>query len=146
MNQCDHQCSDGKCGGCLSCQLAQAQHTNTELHNRLGELERLRKENDILRGIATKIMPCHYCGVDHIAKCPHGFPGCSLADDLSCAEDCMAQEIIKLRKEINRLKPPCSLCRDTGIVDRMNGEQVESEPCPKCHEAADPHQPPDAAR
>lgn len=102
MAQCetDHECSDGKCGGCLSCQLAQAQHTNTELYGRLGELERFRKENDILRGIASKIMPCHYCGVDSIAKCPHGFPGCSLADDMSCAEDCMAQEIIKLRKEI----------------------------------------------
>ena len=68
------------------------------------ELERLRKENDILRGIAAKVMPCHYCGVDNIGKCPHGFPGCSLMDDVMAAEDCMAKEIVALRTENLKLQ------------------------------------------
>jgi len=49
-------------------------------------LHRLKKENTILRGIAATVMPCHYCGVDDIIRCPHGFPGCSLADDLMAVQ------------------------------------------------------------
>lgn len=45
-------------------------------------------ENATLRGLVAKVvMPCHYCGVDNMAKCPSGFPGCALADDLLCGED-----------------------------------------------------------
>jgi hypothetical protein len=49
------------------------------------ELERLRKENDILRGlIADSNMECIYCGLPkaEMAKCPSGFPGCGRADDM----------------------------------------------------------------
>jgi hypothetical protein len=52
----------------------------------LSELRSARAENAVLRGIAGKIMPCHYCGAGDIAKCPHGFPGCALADDMWAAQ------------------------------------------------------------
>lgn len=51
------------------------------------EISRLNAENTILRGIAAKIMPCQHCGVNEISKCPSGFPGCALADDLMAAEE-----------------------------------------------------------
>lgn len=50
-------------------------------------LATLEAENDMLRGIVAKIMPCHYCGVEEIAKCPSGFPGCALGDDLFVASE-----------------------------------------------------------
>ena len=49
--------------------------------------QRLERENTTLRAIAAKVMPCHYCGADNIGKCPHGFPGCSLADDMACYDE-----------------------------------------------------------
>lgn len=64
------------------------------------ELERLRKENDILRGIATKVMPCHYCGAEELNKCPQGFPGCSLADDITLSEH---THIEAMRNKIEKL-------------------------------------------
>lgn len=64
---------------------------------RIAELER---ENDVLRGIASKVMPCHYCGAGEIAKCPHGFPGCALADDIFVAEESYSAEIKRLREAI----------------------------------------------
>jgi len=67
------------------------------------ELERLRAENDCLRGIAAKVMPCHYCGAEEIAKCPHGFPGCALADDMFCAESSANAEVRTLRAKIKAL-------------------------------------------
>ena len=67
-------------------------------------VKRLTAENDTLRLIAAKIMPCHYCGVDQLAKCPHGFPGCSLADDMLCGGEPMAFEIQRLRAENEALK------------------------------------------
>jgi len=51
----------------------------------LSELERLRKENDIMRGlIAESNMDCIYCGLPKadMVKCPSGFPGCGRADDM----------------------------------------------------------------
>lgn len=53
---------------------------------------RLMKENNKLRSIAANLFAkhggeCHYCGVDSIEKCPHGFPGCSIADDINCGEE-----------------------------------------------------------
>jgi len=44
-------------------------------------------ENTILRGLAAKTEPCHYCGAETIIKCPRGFPGCALADDILVAEE-----------------------------------------------------------
>jgi hypothetical protein len=64
------------------------------------ELAALRAENDTLRGIAAKIMPCHYCGVDEIAKCPHGFPGCALADDALNADEGAGPIIRRLRADL----------------------------------------------
>ena len=63
------------------------------------EIERLDKENTTLRGIATAIMPCHYCGVDEIAKCPKGFPGCSLADDGVALDRLQAAEIERMESD-----------------------------------------------
>lgn len=39
-------------------------------------------ENDLLRGLTARLMPCRYCGVDDMTQCPSGFPGCGLGDDL----------------------------------------------------------------
>lgn len=58
----------------------------------------LRKENDILRGMAATLMPCHYCGAESLNKCPKGFPGCSLADDLLSGEAEIATELKQLRE------------------------------------------------
>lgn len=63
----------------------------------LERLEKSERENTILRGICSKIMPCHYCGVDEIGKCPHGFPGCSLADDVFIAEEEIRTTVCKER-------------------------------------------------
>lgn len=59
----------------------------------------LENENTALRAIASKIMPCHYCGVDQIAKCPHGFPGCSLMDDLIAGDYC-ANRALRTERQI----------------------------------------------
>lgn len=71
--------------------------------------ERLRRENDFLRVLATKIMPCHYCGVKEISLCPHGFPGCALMDDILCAEDRANEYIRELQAEIARLRSDCMI-------------------------------------
>lgn len=62
--------------------------------------EELFKENDILRGIVAKIMPCHYCGADNIARCPHGFPGCSLGDDLFVAEGLSGAAFREMQRKV----------------------------------------------
>lgn len=51
------------------------------------ERDALRTENSVLRGLLARLAlklgePCHYCGLSEIARCPSGFPGCALADDL----------------------------------------------------------------
>lgn len=49
------------------------------------EIERLRLENDQLRGIlAWSSLPCIYCGLSlgDQTKCQSGFPGCARADDM----------------------------------------------------------------
>lgn len=67
--------------------------------------EQFRKENDILRGIASKVMPCHYCGVKNIAECPHGFPGCALIDDVMAGEDTHVKELrARLEKAMECIK------------------------------------------
>lgn len=88
----------------------------------------LEGENSTLRMITTKIMPCHYCGVDDIAKCPHGFPGCSLADDIATGEDAMAAEIQKLRNEISECAMMINVAGPLGhrikILQTENGETI----------------------
>lgn len=56
-------------------------------------LSALKAENTALRLIATKVMPCHYCGAQTMAECPQGFPGCALADDLLIGEGEHGQEL-----------------------------------------------------
>lgn len=63
------------------------------------------KENDTLRAIAGKVMPCMYCGVDSIIKCPYGFPGCSLADDVEAYEHTASACIRDLKARIKELEP-----------------------------------------
>lgn len=49
----------------------------------------LEAENTVMRGILANSpgIPCVYCGVDNISKCPRGFPGCAQADDMMIAWD-----------------------------------------------------------
>lgn len=63
-------------------------------------LEEIEKENTFLRALAAKIMPCHYCGVDDIGKCPSGFPGCAMWDDLCAFEPEMLKEQAKTIREL----------------------------------------------
>lgn len=49
------------------------------------EVERLRKENDMLRAkFAMSNEPCLYCNLpaNRMNECPSGFPGCGRADDM----------------------------------------------------------------
>lgn len=80
------------------------------------ETERLRRENDILRGIAAKVMPCHYCGAKDIWLCPYGFPGCSLADDLSVCDDTMAQSLQEARAQAVLLRE--------ALIDQCTNESI----------------------
>jgi hypothetical protein len=81
------------------------------------QIDRLRAENDTLRLIAIKVMPCHYCGAESLAKCPHGFPGCSLADDALCGEEPMAAEIQKLRAALTRITHLTSATPSLSVSD-----------------------------
>lgn len=63
------------------------------------EIERLRQENDYLRGLIPALTSkCVHCGLENMAKCAYGFPGCAWADDIMCAEE----EIMKRLLEENR--------------------------------------------
>lgn len=96
------------------------------LKDRITELE---KENTILRGMCAKIMPCHYCGVDEIAKCLSGFPGCSLADDLLFAQDEEFKRVLtKLSKLIHAAEkivaPLVVVGNDTNWADGDETDRV----------------------
>lgn len=66
------------------------------------ELEQLRAENSILRGLLPRLgAPCPYCGLIEMAKCVRGFPGCAYADDLMCGEDEHARRLLV---ELRQLK------------------------------------------
>jgi hypothetical protein len=48
----------------------------------------IEAENLVLRGLLAKLSPtCHYCGLEDLSRCVHGFPGCPLADDLLLGQD-----------------------------------------------------------
>jgi hypothetical protein len=74
------------------------------LAERDARIAELKAENDALRMIAAKVMPCHYCGVSEIARCPHGFPGCSLADDIVIGEMELAQALQSARAERDAIR------------------------------------------
>jgi hypothetical protein len=66
-----------------------------ELDNLRKENGRLSRENDILRGMIAKLgKSCHYCGIEDISRCVHGFPGCALADDILVADDEVARRLM----------------------------------------------------
>jgi hypothetical protein len=61
-----------------------------DLGDRAKRVQELIGENTILRGLVAQLSldsgkPCHYCG-ENLHRCPRGFPGCALADDLMLAE------------------------------------------------------------
>lgn len=87
------------------------------------QIAELKRENDCLRGIAAKVMPCHYCGAKEIAKCPRGFPGCALADDMACAQDSLATALMEARKKIAEMGQLAD-----GIVERLTGPVNETRP------------------
>lgn len=68
------------------------------------ELDQLKKENNALRLIAGNLFAkhggqCHYCGVESIAQCPHGFPGCAVADDITVGEEEAFKQIVAERDQ-----------------------------------------------
>jgi hypothetical protein len=103
----------------------------------VSERDRLRKENDVLRGMAATKMPCHYCGAKTMGECPRGFPGCALADDLMAAEEtqfkALMDECERLRQYHDWAEPQISdrtellaKCdRLKAIIDELPEPQVE---------------------
>lgn len=67
--------------------------------------EELEAENTVLRKIAARLMPCHYCGVEQIAECPRGWPGCALADDVDAADQLTAATIQALVNKMGAVMP-----------------------------------------
>lgn len=61
-------------------------------------LSQFEKENTTLRAIAARVMPCHYCGATDIGLCPYGFPGCSLADDITVYDSLSGAALTRLLK------------------------------------------------
>lgn len=68
------------------------------------DVARLDRENSALRKLAALKMPCHYCGVDCISKCPSGFPGCALADDEFLGEEAWTYVINQQRAVIEDMQ------------------------------------------
>ena len=87
----------------LSSLVEEYPHIIEEFNRFVEEAKNIEEENNCLRGIAAKVMPCHYCGAEEIAKCPHGFPGCALADDMYLAEESASMALRKLREKIKAL-------------------------------------------
>ena len=88
------------------------------------DLGRLTRENETLRGIAARIMPCHYCGAADISRCPHGFPGCALADDLMGFDACANRELREARAERDRFIAARDAARTSirDIIRELNAE------------------------
>ena len=68
------------------------------------EIARLRAENTALRAaLAHSKDPCTYCQLpfEEMAKCKHGFPGCSRADDMTgCREFGAAMQLHQLQEAV----------------------------------------------
>lgn len=69
---------------------------------------RWQHENDILRGLLPKVgVRCPYCGINEMARCQLGFPGCSWADDLICGEDATMMRLLHENRAFNCPTDPC---------------------------------------
>lgn len=58
---------------------------NVDIAKYREQIDQLEKENNTLRRLlANSNADCPYCGLpaSDMAKCAHGFPGCSRADDM----------------------------------------------------------------
>jgi hypothetical protein len=97
------------------------------------ELERLKREGQILRSLLPKLgAPCAYCGQTNIGECERGFPGCAQADDIMCGDDEWVQEqqatIRRQAAEIAQLTEDRDLSRE--VVRYICAEWHEDcEPC-----------------
>lgn len=70
-------------------------------------LEEALAENTILRGLLPALkLPCAYCGLTEIAKCPRGFPGCALADDILCAGDETLKRLLEENRKVREAVKP----------------------------------------
>jgi hypothetical protein len=76
------------------------------------KMEEVKQENNKLRGLlAAGKGDCVYCGLPaaDIAKCPHGFPGCSRMDDIVNAPEIkFEREVAELTLKISVLTKPVS--------------------------------------
>lgn len=73
----------------------------------------VKAENSTLRTIVAKAkIPCVYCGLDNMAKCVHGFPGCARADDIMCGEDEAMRGMIAKIADLNRQLAAERACAD----------------------------------
>lgn len=62
-----------------------------------------RRENDILRGVLSRAaLPCVYCGLEDMAKCASGFPGCARADDMICGGEEVAMRMAMQNRSMRK--------------------------------------------
>ena len=107
-----------------------------ELSAALADVERIKKENDTLRGLlGNSAKPCPYCGLaaEDQAKCPRGFPGCSRADDQMLSKhfadtyvaEQAEKDVVKLTKERDAQKSSSE-----ALAIRLLGqERYDNSPC-----------------
>lgn len=84
---------------CLNCDEPIQEHAAMFL----SQLLAARRENDVLRGLVALLhRPCHYCGLDDMSRCPSGFPGCALADDLMAGQDETFRSVVVRLQELTK--------------------------------------------
>ena len=129
---------------CLKARIESQSGMLRDSFDKVNELEAslsaAQAENNVLRGITSKFAakhgPCHYCGVEDIAKCPTGFPGCALADDLLCSEDehmrGMLDKNKALQGELDKARIVISQAPELNMnnynhdeVDKLNNAMIE---------------------
>ena len=90
------------------------------------EKQRLEKENTYLRGLvqANKNWKCVYGNkIEHMAECPMGFPGCSCADDIMCADEQIGKDLRDSRK----YKKFYETVKTLQLPDQAEGDEISPE-------------------
>jgi len=99
-----------------------------QLSDRLAEIATLRAENSTIKSVLSLVPgKCLYCGLEDIAKCPSGFPGCARADDMLCGEDEASRRLIEERDALRADNQRAwNKCAELEIErDTMRGQRWE---------------------
>lgn len=88
----------------------------------LEEIERIEKENTILRGKVAAQGPCVYCKKADMGQCPTGFPGCAKADDMFVYDELLTRRYRNLLVIINDLVSNIKLLKN---IENLSAEEAE---------------------